>query len=350
MPAVLLAYLSPARVEVPGAWTSISIAPWVTLHHLSRVAGYLLVFLLVREILCRFRRQPWLVVLPLIVIGAAEACVGILQHAAGGLEGRVRGTYANRNHFAGLLEMVLPFALLYAVSLIPRARSSMRLALRAGLLMSVAAVIFLGIVYSLSRMGFTAVFCSLFVMGLLAASSRLRPWKGLLVVGLLAIAMLLGFVFLAPDALIDRFAELRSTQEIAAEGRLSLWRATLDLIRASPFFGWGLGAYESALLQRRSSLPDVPDVYAHNDYLQLLAELGVSGVLPLGILLIAVVSIAYRAALQDRDSDSWLLALACVGALAAILIHSSTDFNLYIPANAMLLAWIAGVCVGLRTS
>ena len=41
-------------------------------------------------------------------------------------------------------------------------------------------------------------------------------------------------------------------------------------------------------------------------------------------------------------------ALACAGALAAILVHSFADFNFYIPANAMLLAWIAGMTAGLR--
>jgi hypothetical protein len=40
--------------------------------------------------------------------------------------------------------------------------------------------------------------------------------------------------------------------------------------------------------------------------------------------------------------------VACAGSLAAILLHSLADFNLYIPANAMLLAWIAGLTVGIR--
>jgi hypothetical protein len=35
--------------------------------------------------------------------------------------------------------------------------------------------------------------------------------------------------------------------------------------------------------------------------------------------------------------------MACTGSFAAILLHSFVDFNLYIPANAMLLAWIAGI-------
>ena len=46
--------------------------------------------------------------------------------------------------------------------------------------------------------------------------------------------------------------------------------------------------------------------------------------------------------------DGRYLGLASIGALTAIAIHSFTDFNLYIPANAMLLAWIAGLTAGLE--
>ena len=35
--------------------------------------------------------------------------------------------------------------------------------------------------------------------------------------------------------------------------------------------------------------------------------------------------------------------------MAAILLHSLDDFNLYIPANAMLLAWMAGIAASLPT-
>jgi O-antigen ligase len=94
--------------------------------------------------------------------------------------------------------------------------------------------------------------------------------------------------------------------------------------------------------------PLVTDDFAHNDYLQLLAELGVVGFAIGATLAFSVVRMAVRRAVGSRDPGARYFAVASAGALAAILLHSLADFNLYIPANAMLLAWIAGMTAGLR--
>jgi len=80
--------------------------------------------------------------------------------------------------------------------------------------------------------------------------------------------------------------------------------------------------------------------YAHNDYVQGLAELGI-----IGFAIIATVAIvSLSAALRSiRKSESTYLGLACVGAITAIAVHSAADFNLYVPANAAVFAWILGI-------
>ena len=90
------------------------------------------------------------------------------------------------------------------------------------------------------------------------------------------------------------------------------------------------------------------DDFAHNDYLQLLAELGWVGFAIGATLAFSVVRMAVQRAVRSADPEARYFALACAGALAAILVHSFADFNFYIPANAMLLAWIAGMTAGLR--
>ena len=64
----------------------------------------------------------------------------------------------------------------------------------------------------------------------------------------------------------------------------------------------------------------------------------------------SVVRSAVQKALKFPDPGTRYFAMACAGALAAIIVHSLADFNLYIPANAMLLAWIAGIPAGLRSN
>jgi O-antigen ligase len=94
------------------------------------------------------------------------------------------------------------------------------------------------------------------------------------------------------------------------------------------------------------SEPLLTDDFAHNDYLQLLAELGLVGFAIGATLAFSVVRTAVRRAVISADPGARYFAVACAGALAAILLHSLVDFNLYIPANAMLLAWIAGMTAG----
>ena len=190
---------------------------------------------------------------------------------------------------------------------------------------SVALLILVAALSSLSRMAPLACFAALLVMGILTRSRT---------AGMLAIAAAVAFAILAPPDLVARFATSFSS------GRVPVWRDTLHLIRAYPLFGCGMGGYETAFLKFKTSEFLYDQDYAHNDYLQFLSELGV-----VGFSIGAAFGVALLARLRRSLADParrWL-ALACAGSLTAILVHSAVDFNLYVPANATLLAWICGV-------
>src|ERR1017187_6609031 len=89
--------------------------------------------------------------------------------------------------------------------------------------------------------------------------------------------------FLPSSQLIMRFSD--STKE----DRPEVWRETRRLIAAYPWFGCGLGGYESAFYPFKASNPAYYQEYAHNDYLQYLAEMGVVGsiiaAVPLAVIL-----------------------------------------------------------------
>lgn len=367
LPVAVLRLLSPARAEMVTAlgpigakvgFASLSVFPAGTFQYFLLVNGYLVVFLLARELMGFFCDRPWVVVWPLIAIATIEAGLGLWQYFVGTGEQVRWGTYANHNHYAGFLEMTLPFAVMYPVAVLRRARSRWHSPLPPSLaacgLWALAGMMFVGIVHSFSRMGFIAALSSLFVMGTLAlgtrqldwvTGSRRRRWVAAAMVATLALA---GFVFLPPDKLVQRFAELVSTDELTAGGRTHLWAETIPLIRAYVFFGCGLDGYETAFSKFKVSGVLVTDDFAHNDYLQLLAELGLVGFLIAAALAFSVVRLAVHGAVKSADSEMRYFAVACAGALAAILLHSLADFNLYIPANAMLLAWIAGMTAGNR--
>jgi O-antigen ligase len=367
MPVAVLHMLSPARAEAMDAlgpvglkvsFASLSVFPAGTFQYFLLVCGYLVIFFLASTLMWRFRDRRWLVIWPILGIATLEAGLGLWQYfGATGKQGRW-GTYANHNHYAGFLEMALPFAVMCPVALLRRARSrwhsSLALALVASGVWALGVLILSGIILSLSRMGFIATLSSLFVMGTLllgttqlswVIGSRRRRWVG---VGMVAALVLAGFVFLPPDRLIQRFAGFISTDGLTGEGRTDLWVETIPLIKAYPVFGCGLGGYETAFSRFKVSGVLVTDDFVHNDYLQLLAELGFIGFVIGAALAFSVARTALGGAVKSSDPEARYFAVACVGALTAIALHSWADFNLYIPANAMLLAWISGMTMSVE--
>ena len=128
-------------------------------------------------------------------MGFLQALLGIVQCAAGAEI--ATGTYVYRNHYAGLLEMSLPFAVMLGVHVLTQnrdhLRSPARPAVQACPRFGSAVAILVSVIESQSRMGFTASMAALFVIGALAARSR-HSTKGAsgrragLVVGAVAIA------------------------------------------------------------------------------------------------------------------------------------------------------------------
>jgi O-antigen ligase len=355
LPVTVLEILSPARAELvryAGAlgaaerFAPLSVVPGATMHQFLLVCGYTLLFLLVRNIGWRLSGRIWLVAAPIIVIGVLEAALGLIQAFTGQKGGMAMGTFANHDHYAGLLEMALPFAVMYPISiwrgLDTRHNFPGAPAVKMCVFFGLSAVILLGIINSLSRMGFITAFFSLLVMGTAAWSGTGRKW--LVSVALLAAGLGVSFVFLPPDQLIERFSEFSTVDGITSADRLVLWGESLPVFRAFPLFGCGLGGFESVFMRYKVTTPLFSDDYVHNDYLQFLIELGVVG-FAIGAILFGCIArrIIRVVASRDDKTNTKSIAIACAGAMAAIGLHTLVDFNLYTPANAMLLAWISGI-------
>jgi O-antigen ligase len=357
LPIGLLKIVSPTRAEVALAlagvmpapsFAPLSIAPPETWAHGSRIVGYAIIFLLVRQTVRCSTLSKWVPVVPLIVIGGLEAIWSLVQYSAGAKS--VSGTYLNKNHFAGLLAMVLPFAIALALAMLNRGhgrRSTLprAAAINACGLFLLAAGMFVAIGLSLSKMGVLSMLGSLFIVGVVGVGSRLSGWKRWAVVIALAAVGPIVLVFFTPTELIQRFGVLTSEQP--TEGRLPIWEDSLHLFAAYPLFGSGLNSFLPGLLRYQTSAVNLAWANAHNDYLQLLAELGIVGFLIPAVLVSAIGIRATQAAGWNENRETRLLALGCLGGLAAILIHSVADFNLRVPANAMVLAWICGLSAAL---
>jgi O-antigen ligase len=257
--------------------------------------------------------------------------------------GWIYGPYVNHNHYAGLMELLLPVPLVIALSRQVRG-SQKRMAIVA------AAVMASSIFLSGSRGGMTALAVQL---SLLAAFSINRgkgnSRKPILAIGVFLVLVVGLLAWLGGGELTERLASIHTEarQELSEGTRLAIDRDGLKMFVQRPLLGWGLGVFPEVYPQFRSFYTNFFVNAAHNDYIQLLVETGIVG---FAILLWYVV-VLYRRALQktrDWTSDtSGAVALAALLGCTGILVHSFVDFNLQIPANAALF-YVLGVIAAME--
>jgi len=354
LPLSWLRVLSPARADLQNAILPIglaagraplSAAPALTLAHLLRVLCFICVFFLIRELTRRLTRWPWLTALPVVAIGAAEAAVGLAQYFGGAA--KATGTYVNPNHYSCFLQMALPFPLVLAAVALRRRHGhengSLKRVLLACALIACAAVIFLGALHSMSRMGVAAIAASLLVLAICGGMRRNAGRSGYIAAAAVAAVFILVVFVSTPGALLERLANQGGPEPLTTDVRVRIWKETLHMSADYRVFGSGLGTFASVFQKYRASSPQYLVDFAHNDYLQLLAELGVIGFAIAAIAALIILGRIIRSVRAGPTTVHRLLAAACAAALAALMLDISVDFDFYIPANAMLAAWIAGI-------
>ena len=83
--------------------------------------------------------------------------------------------------------------------------------------------------------------------------------------------------------------------------------------------------------------------HAHNDYLEIASDVGIpAAILLFGSIVLLLRRVAKTVSLAEGRFEK-AVALGCLGSIVAILLHSLTDFNLYIPANALVFSVILGL-------
>ena len=302
-------------------------------------------------------------------IAAAEALLGLIQYGDGPnsvfrlgntwMGDSASGTYMNRNHLAGLLEMALPLALALLMATVGQGlshtgdshgrrkqtfrqwlvRFSVSRIHSAVLYGAVALLILLGLVFTRSRAGISLAMLGILLCAALF-SSQLGRRSGYGLMGSFAALGigLAGLIGLAP--VWSRF----TYSDPVEDGRWRIIDATLQAVGTFFPLGSGGGTFEDVF--RRFHPLDFPGVTvnrAHNDYLEWLLEYGL-----LAGLLIAVWLIFYlRQWRRVWVSGAWMpLRFAQVGsgiALLLMMLHTLVDYNLRIPANALFMALLAAL-------
>lgn len=276
--------------------------------------------------------------------GFLVAIFGILQHLT--FNGKLYwfremhfggipfGPYVNRNHFAGLMELVIPISLTSLVlGKVRRQR---------WFLVSLFAVVPIGALFlSASRGGIIsfAVQVGFLVLWLIV---RRTAGRNLLSGGAILLLAFLMVSWLGVQQLVERFSSLQSLEVTSgkrASMRADTWRLFLD----HPWTGTGLGTLQ-IVFPAYETLYDGKIVnHTHNDYLEGLAETGIIGGLCCVWFLGVLFFDSLRRLFQPNGAFASTIQLSAFVACLGFLTHGLADFNLHIPANALVFFLLANL-------
>jgi O-antigen ligase len=295
---------------------------------------------------------------------------------------RASGFYGCPNHLAGFLEIVMLFAL--SLACWGRWRTGPRI-----IAAYVGVVCIAGILMSGSRGGYASSLAGVLafsIISLLVAGKRLGRGRWYFVIAgglMIGLALTLSIRSIFRDSQMLQFRIESASADFPV--RVGMWKAALKQFELSPVFGTGSGTYLFYGRQFRDPVNQRDPIYAHNDYLQLLAEFGVLGIAA-GLLFIgmhlwtgwrsiaAVIAersvsrrsphelrqgrtqkrstLAWQAVAGEeadrqeklkpafKGSHSLALTVGALASAAAYSVHSFVDFNLHIPANTLVMAFV----------
>lgn len=298
----------------------------------------------------------------LIILGVVNVAFGAWQFAKdanfhpllpsgrGEASFRASGLFISPNHLAGFLETVL----LLSVSLCFLGGFRSRGKVLTGYL---ALVCLAGLVMTGSRGGYLSAGVGFIVFAFLSVWSLRARLSQRMVPRMIGIIVAIAFLGGGLAFVADRSIAIRSranTVFISSDIRFQLWDAAWKQFQLAPVFGTGSRTYAYYGRTFRAPLIFRDPVFAHNDWLQSLAEYGIVGVL----LVVGFVLAHLRRGWQrmqamagrlspvmttPEEGRALALQVGTLSAIAASLVHAAVDFNLHIPANMLVAAFLFGM-------
>ncbi len=321
----------------------LSVYPYLTKLELLRFTSYLILLFLSGQVFRtprQWRDLAWF----LVLLGFAVAVFAVLQDLTfnGKLfwfremryGGMPYGPYVNRNHFAGLMELLIPVGL--AMLAVPGVRRQ-----QIPLMALFAAMPVGALLLSASRGGIIGFGCEVVVLIVLLWIRRGE--KKHLFTFLVALVLAGGLVaWLGVGQVIQRFSAIHNP-EVTEGRRLSMAKGAYHIFEDHPWIGTGVGTMVSVYPAYETAYDGTIVDHVHDDHFELLAETGAMGTACwlTFIVLLAVYGLKNVSAHQDPVVRAVQLGtlVGCVG----LLVHSFVDFNLHIPANALMFYVLAGM-------
>jgi O-antigen ligase len=340
-PLLLLATAALAQLSLP-----ITASSYDTRMDLDLLAAYAIVLFLAAQVFRtsdQWRSFVWFI----MIFGFLMAVFGILQQVT--FNGKLYwfremryggipfGPYVNRNHFAGFIELVVPIALVPLI--VGKVRKER------WYLVAIFALLPIGALFlSASRGGVVSFGVE---VGVLVLMILLRRTGGqhVLAGGLVLLLAFLLVSWLGVKQVLGRFSSLQSL-EVTSGKRASMRQDTWRIFLDHRWTGTGLGTLQTVFPAYETNYDGKIVNHAHNDYLEGLAETGIAGGLCGAVFLGILFFVSLRQLLQRDKPFAAALHLSGLVACSGFLVHSLVDFNLHIPANALLFLLMAHLATG----
>ncbi len=330
------------------------------------LAGPLLYFVIVNNI--RDEKQINCIISTVLLVGVASSIYGIFQYNDidfsfwVGNVGRMRvfGLIGNVGYFAGYL--LFPLSIAIPLFFVSKNRNRKILFLIGILTMGTAFIL------TFTRSSYLALGVSLifmFFLFLLSRGKRFIKENKKIFIFLLIVIILAVSIFIIPnplnkpDSVISQIKERVSLKTLknvfSSSGRIIIWKFTGIMIKDRPIIGSGIGTYKYNTLRYQAKFFEQGDnrsIYsyswadkAHNEYLQLWAELGIIGLAIFIWLIITYFNYGIRYLKREKDKQKKGIIIGLMGAVVAFLIDSIFWFPLHLSANLSLFWLFIGLAI-----
>lgn len=243
--------------------------------------------------------------------------------------------FTSPNHFGALLAMLCPAQLALMVD-----DFSNRRLFHGAIGVAIFTLMSFGIVFSFSRGSFVAYMAGILVALILLAYRRRTA--ATVALGVFGAAVIAALILFAGPEVKQRLQTLQNiTRTDSYTTRLSAWRDSVRVLRTYPLTGAGANAFRMVYPQHRRTSDGAVMTHAENEYIQLLTDTGLAGL----VLFLALARVLRRDVLLPAlagASDTAILVAGTAPAFTAA-VHSMMDFPLHIPIYAITLASLFGL-------
>jgi O-antigen ligase len=302
--------------------------PFLTRVELLKLASYLLIFFLATQAF-RERRDLTNLAWFLILLCFSVSLLGIVQHFTSDAKiYGLRTLSAGGDHFAGFVELTLPAGL--ALLIFRGLRRDMIPLTGLLTIVPIGAMILSG-----SRGGIVSFGFELAVLALLARFRKAPEGPRLVALAIVGFAALALVAWLGVGQAIERFSTLHKG-DVSLGRRGTMLRGAMDVFYDHPVKGAGLGSLVAVFPRYEVAYDGLVVDHVHNDYAELLAEMGILGGLCGLAFLWILIRDARKSFIAEQGHFSRAVHAGAIAALCGLLLHSMVDFNLHIPSNVLL--------------